>query len=46
MSVVRRLRESIYVRATDDLHAHDRIVTSGSLLLWQALDQLPAVASK
>ena len=42
VSVVRRFREVIYVRASNDgVHAGDRVVTSGSLLLRQALDQLP-----
>ncbi len=42
VSVVRRFREVIYVRASNDgVHAGDRVVTSGSLLLRQAIDQLP-----
>lgn len=42
VSVIRRFRETVYVRTADaGVRPGDRVVTSGSLLLWQAFDQLP-----
>lgn len=45
VQVTRRLREGIYIRATDPgVRAGDVVVTSGALLLQNALEQLPAPA--
>ena len=43
VQVVRRLREAIYVRAEPGgVRPGQRVVTSGSLLLREAMDTLPA----
>lgn len=47
VSVLRRFREEIYVRAAKSrVQAGNRVVTTGALLLRDAMDQLPALAAQ
>lgn len=41
IQVARRFRDGICVRADGPLHAGDRVVTAGALLLRDAMDELP-----
>jgi cobalt-zinc-cadmium efflux system membrane fusion protein len=45
VQVVRRFRDGICIRSTGDVKGGDRLVTSGALLLHDAMDDLPVSAT-
>ena len=45
LQVVRRTRQTLYVKVGSGMRAGDRVVTAGALLLREAVDALPVPAN-